>query len=110
GQFRYATIRLPQTAADGKPLDITVNTAGGDVLANINRWRGQLNLKPITMAELSQSAETFRVGEYDCTFVRLIGTSGGGMSGAPFAGGPPVATTPRVVGQESKSPSVGIVF
>jgi len=94
GQFRYATIRLPQTTADGKPLEVTVSTAGGDVLANVNRWRGQLNLKPITADELSKITETFKVSEYDCTLVRLIGTGGGGMSGAPLTGGPSIATTP----------------
>jgi len=39
----------------GATADVSVVTfagAGGDVLANINRWRGQLQLPPITAAEL----------------------------------------------------------
>jgi hypothetical protein len=68
------------------------------VIDNINRWRGQVNLKPVTAEELSQTTESFKVGAYDCTFVRLIGTGSGGMTGgapfAPFAAGG--GATPRV--------------
>jgi hypothetical protein len=103
-QIRYSTIRLPDVSSAGRPLEITVSSLGGEVLANVNRWRGQLNLKPIAADELAKTSETFKVGEYDCTFVRLIGTSGGsmsagGMSGAPFApfagGGGGGGATPR---------------
>ncbi|MBI3291325.1 MAG: hypothetical protein HYZ73_00715 [Elusimicrobia bacterium] len=46
---------------DGMQADVSVvplsGEAGGD-LANINRWRGQLNLEPITEAELSVHSQT----------------------------------------------------
>jgi hypothetical protein len=40
-EFRFATLRLPPDSAGNKPLEITVSSAGGDVMANINRmcWR-----------------------------------------------------------------------
>jgi hypothetical protein len=40
-QFRLATYRLPGEAAPGKPLELTVSKAGGDVASNVNRWKGQ---------------------------------------------------------------------
>jgi hypothetical protein len=46
------------TGADGATADMSVITfpgdAGGD-LANVNRWRGQVQLPPITSAELPQA-------------------------------------------------------
>lgn len=33
--------------ADGKTAKASVSTAGGDVLQNINRWRGQVGLSPL---------------------------------------------------------------
>jgi len=88
-QFRFATLRLPASAG---PLEITVTTlprgetpAEEYVLANINRWRGQVGQPPISAAELASTTETFKVGEFDTTFVSLVGeTTGGGMPGAPF--------------------------
>jgi hypothetical protein len=95
-EFRYATLRLPPGSTASKPLDITVSSAGGDVLANVNRWRGQVGLAPITADELAKSAETFKVGEYDATFVSLVGTGTGGMSSAPMAPFASGGATPRV--------------
>jgi len=61
--FRYKTINIPATD-DHKPLEITVsklNSESGDkpefVLPNLNRWRGQLNLPAVTMAELDRHYE-----------------------------------------------------
>jgi len=98
--MRYATISVP---GEGKPLDLSVIPlpgAGGAgeqgstekyVLDNVNRWRTQLNLKPITAAELSTTTKTLQVGGHEATYVSLAGTGSGGMSGkapfAPFAGG-----------------------
>src|SRR2546426_674861 len=100
-------IHGPQAGVDRPDAGLqirTVSPAGGYELANVNRWRGKLNLKPITADELSKITETFKVGEYDCTLVRLIGTGGGGsMSGAPLTGGPSIATTPSASGHEAKS-------
>lgn len=110
GEFRFATLRLPASSAGGKPLEITVSSAGGDVLANINRWRGQVGLGPISADELAKTTETFKVGEYEATFVSLTGTGSGGMTGVPMA---PVASggaTPRVKGGSAKAAGAGITF
>jgi hypothetical protein len=53
GGLRAASFRAP--GPNGDAADVSVVTfagAGGDVLANINRWRGQLQLPPITAAQL----------------------------------------------------------
>jgi hypothetical protein len=83
-QFRYATIRMP-TMDSGKPPDITVSQAGGDVLSNINRWRGQLNLKPVSESGLAETTEKLEIDGREATYVSLVGTGSGGMGGAPFA-------------------------
>jgi hypothetical protein len=82
GGFRFATIQIP--SAD-KPLELTVSSAGGDVLANVNRWRQQLNLPAINKADLESTAKTLKVDGRDATLVSLVGKGSGQMSGAPFA-------------------------
>jgi len=83
-QFRFATIRLPEDSGV-KPLEISVSVAGGEVLANINRWRGQLNLKTISADELATTTKTLDVDGHEARLVSLVGTGSGTMSGAPFA-------------------------
>jgi hypothetical protein len=91
--MRYATLLVP---SDGKPLELSViplptDEADSDaaLLANVNRWRGQLQLKPITAEELPK--ETVQVELSDgtlATIVNILGKSGGKPMGmAPFAGG-----------------------
>jgi hypothetical protein len=85
-EFRFATIQLAESSADGKPLEIAVSSAGGSVLDNVNRWRGQVGLKNIAEDELAKTTEGIKVGDHAGTFVRLVGTSSsGGMGGGPFA-------------------------
>lgn len=90
--MRFATIRVPAEP----PLELTVISlpnVGGDlppqILANVNRWRGQLSLPPLELAQLE--AETTTVTAADGTLVTVIdasGTSSGGsMMNAPFAQG-----------------------
>ena len=89
-QFRFATIRTTESDATGKPLEITVSSAGGDVLANVNRWRGQLNLKPIAASDMGEATKTVQVDNREAIFVSMTGKGSGQMGGAPmgpFAGG-----------------------
>lgn len=117
-QFRFATVRLPAKASSDKPQDITVSQAGGDKLSNVNRWRGQLNLSPISAAELDSTTEKLEIDGRQAIYVSLVGTgsgamSGGGMGGAPFApfaGGalppdhPPIGEGSKTTGEPKKSP------
>ena len=50
-------------AVDGnKKVEITVSTAGGDLLGNVNRWRGQVKLDPTTAEQLAADAKKIDVG------------------------------------------------
>jgi hypothetical protein len=108
--MRYATIQVP---GDAKPLDLSVIPLprSGDtqkyVLDNINRWRGQLNLKPITADELSTTTKTLKIGEHEATLVSLLGSGSGGMGAAPlapFASGQLPPDHPPIGGSKSPSP------
>jgi hypothetical protein len=84
-QFRYATLRIPDSTGAGKSQEISVSQAGGDMLANVNRWRGQLNLPPVSASELETTSQKLDIDGREATYVSLVGTGSGGMSGAPFA-------------------------
>jgi len=107
--FRYATIQVPPAKEGGQPLEISVSTAGGTVLDNINRWRGQLGLKPITEEELPKESEKFQAGPYEGLFVTLVGKGSGGMGGpmASMAGGGPMPKGPFA---SSGAASSGITY
>ncbi|MGD9856426.1 MAG: hypothetical protein AB7U20_15885, partial [Planctomycetaceae bacterium] len=40
----------------GKQADVSAMMAGGDELANVNRWRGQVGLAPVSQDELHETA------------------------------------------------------
>src|SRR5438067_1649341 len=87
--IRYATLR-PE-GDDKIELWIT-KLPPSDLLTNVNRWRGQLALPPITEAELPKQTLTVKVSGVDATVVDITGMSSGNMP--PFAGGgkmPPFA-------------------
>lgn len=89
GPMRYATILVPN---EPKPLELTVNMLpwGGtpqDMLANVNRWRGQLQLPPAEPAQIASFTREVKAGELTATIVDLRGRSGGGGMMPPFAGG-----------------------
>lgn len=62
-------------ASNGQDADISViplsGEAGGD-LPNINRWRGQINLTPISEAELPQISQTITVGSRSMLLVDIV--------------------------------------
>jgi hypothetical protein len=62
GDFRVASFKV--TGPAGERADISIvplpGDAGGD-LGNVNRWRSQVNLEPVTADELSQLSEPITV-------------------------------------------------
>jgi hypothetical protein len=52
---------------------ITVSTAGGDLAANINRWRGQIQLDPLPEPELEKTTRKIEVDGNEALTVDLIG-------------------------------------
>lgn len=91
--MRAATITIP---AEPEPLELTVIALpwrGGqsEVLSNVNRWRGQLQMAPIGVEGL---ADCTRETSTDGTVMTIVDLQGrwqdSGMT-APFAGGRPAA-------------------
>lgn len=100
--MRFATLRPPgedKLELTVIPLPQTSDDLDGQMLANVNRWRGQVGLPPAT-AE-SWKADTKQFGKV--VAIDFEGTSsGGGMSSAPFANmmrsAPPQETPPAAAG------------
>ena len=91
-QIRFATILM----GGESPLELTVTKLPRNdsdetayLLANINRWRGQLQLPPLAAGELAQNSLSEKIAGHSCTLVNFVGkAAGGGMAGAPFANAP----------------------
>lgn len=91
--MRAATLIIP---AEGKPLELTVislPTTGvpSELLDNVNRWRGQLQLPPIDERGLAESVKPLKVGDAMMHIVDERGRFSAGSMTPPFAGG---ATSP----------------
>jgi hypothetical protein len=89
-QMRFATVKIP----DGRPpLELTVAkvTWGSadetqEILANVNRWRGQMQLPPISEEDLADETRSLKLAaDQKAIAVDLAGRlKAGGMS-PPFA-------------------------
>lgn len=73
--MRFATIQMGTSET---PLELTVTQLpmrDGDetqyVLANVNRWRAEVGLKPIDAADLDKQTSKFKAGPQDVTLVDL---------------------------------------
>ncbi len=68
-QFQLARF----TVGEGEQLaEIAVSRAGGDRAANINRWRGQVGLEPLSSEELGNTSQPFEVGSKKGELVEII--------------------------------------
>jgi hypothetical protein len=102
--MRAATILIPTGA---KPLELSVTAlpwsgAPGELLSNVNRWRGQLQLAPTDAMGLASSTREVKAGDATMTIVDLSGRMQSGGMLPPFAGGgtggaaPAIAAPPAV--------------
>lgn len=104
-EMRFATLRISGEA----PLELSVITLPGDgtkddyILANVNRWRDQSGLKPVTLENLynteSKTEETrsLELSGRKIVLVNFVGMSKvGGMGMPPFARARPAAANPDV--------------
>ena len=104
--MRAATIVVPTS---GKPLEISVTSlpwtgSPEEMLRNINRWRGQMQLASTNEQGLADCSHELAAGDVKTTVVELRGhMKSGGMS-PPFAGGvlSPVALLPRPAGHQMR--------
>jgi hypothetical protein len=77
GTFQKARFLAVESGAAKAEATISIlaGTGGGD-LANVNRWRGQVGLAPITEAELTQTATTVEADGKPARLVDMSGANG----------------------------------
>lgn len=75
--MRKGTYVIPGPGGASAELAITAfpGDVGGD-LANVNRWRGQLQLAPITAGELPAVLTRFQANGLDIAVTEMVATSG----------------------------------
>lgn len=86
--MRAATLVIP---AAGQPLEVSVTAlpwtgAPGEMLSNVNRWRGQMQLPPTDERGLAECTREVKAGDAIMTVVDLRGRFQNSMT-PPFAGG-----------------------
>lgn len=86
--MRYATFHIGE---GDRAIELSVTPlsgASGGLLGNINRWRGQIGLAPISEDELPALTTELELGSGTATLVDMEGVGGGGSTppmAAPFA-------------------------
>jgi hypothetical protein len=70
----FATIKIKH---DPEPLELAVSKATGTVINNVNRWRGQIGLRPVAQDALAQETKTLDADGVKVTLVNMVGFSGG---------------------------------
>lgn len=73
GGMRKAAFNVSAGGETGEVTVIDLAKSSSPLLPNINRWRGQVKLEPITEAELPKNSEQLKVGDLEATYVKLIG-------------------------------------
>jgi hypothetical protein len=102
--MRFATIIVP---AEPKPLEITVSAlpwsgTQDDLLRNVNRWRGQLQLPPVGAEQIGDMAREAKAGDVPIKIVDLRGHFAGSGMTPPFAG--PIAKPGGAQGTQPELP------
>ena len=94
--MRYATIDVP---AGDAALELTVVTLPYDsspdyAVNNVNRWRGQLQLRPVAPRVLDDYVERLRFGDKEVVYVNYVGklSESGPMAGRQIAERQPSAS------------------
>lgn len=81
GHWQVGALRAFQRAAwnvsgEGRKATVTISTAGGDLVGNIQRWRDQVGLPRIDSDELQKSIQTLNMGKAIGKYVVLQGPEG----------------------------------
>jgi hypothetical protein len=78
GEMRVASFSV--AGSDGQAADVSVIPLpgiGGMVLENVNRWRGQVSLPPITQADLGTATEPVTIAGTPASLFDMAGMAGG---------------------------------
>jgi hypothetical protein len=73
GGMRKAAFVVQDGSQKVEITAIDLSAAAGGLLANVNRWRGQIKLPEITQAELDKTAGRIQVADVEGHFVELVG-------------------------------------
>lgn len=71
--FRKASFRITQGAMSGEVLVTDLEPSAGDLLPNVNRWRGQIELGPTTQREIDEHIESISVGDHEGQYIEMLG-------------------------------------
>ena len=83
--MRIASLRVDDL--NGSELDISVTTFPGDVgglLANVNRWVGQIELSPVSQSSLEKYSKPFTIAGSSGHFIEAYGDNDALLAGALF--------------------------
>ena len=58
------------------PVEISISSAGGDLAANVNRWRGQVGLEPVAEQEMATALAPTEVFDMKAGQIEIIGPPG----------------------------------
>lgn len=72
--LRKLTYLVGEQGESGEVTVISLPADANDLLSNINRWREQVGLPPVTAPQLASTARTLSLGGVSGTYVELIGT------------------------------------
>ena len=73
--MRLASFDIPDAAGNGDVSISKLSGNGGGLLANVNRWRGQVGLAPLEAGALAANSKTVAMAGGDSgTWVELVGT------------------------------------
>jgi len=77
GQFLVAKFSLTGDGGAQAAVNVSMSAGdGGGLVANVNRWRGQLGQSPWSAAELQTAAKELPVATGTATFVEMSGADG----------------------------------
>ncbi len=104
-QFSVAAF---QVGPDEDAPELTVTPARGSVTDNVNRWRGQLGLKPVSGDDVRKSLREKQLGGASALLVELSGPGSGKRPGGMMAGHPPIGgkMPPAVRGDGGAKPGL----
>jgi hypothetical protein len=72
--FKLAQFKVPgKQGPDANISIVTLSGNAGGLLANINRWRGQLGLGPITQKEVNAYTDRKKMGAFDMHLLDIRG-------------------------------------
>lgn len=105
--MRAATINIPSGDRTHELSVIALPWSGddGELLSNVNRWRGQMSLPEINQTALDETTRSVKVGDATMTIVDLSGNFAAGAMTPPFAGAGPTSPGARPALPNASTPA-----